>query len=759
MSDTSSHIHSNGVRREFQTLEKEVWEWVLQERKTKGKLPSRKLIQNHALEIYQKAGHQDFKASVGWYRRWEKRYDLRKIRDSDAQTAALQIVDTGKQCEQELNTNIVDAEYQKFPNIDLNNDVIFSNNSLENFSTDDTLIGNIEMINSPSEFFNFGDSFDKSLDSVDVYDSLKSVTDSDTVCMKNFMKELIDDFGKYFSENEKSGETRTIKFNKKSCKYDDDFKDKVIQYINDHCIKEAANKFNVHRDTIAVWMKNEDFHKNLTEIINENKTKNQPNQEAAKKEKEFLDWLSENEKNDVVVSKSQVKNKISGLLIEGDVSANSHWFIKYCHRYINQNEGNKTPKIQYSDQFQKLIVNYSNKTSQIKAASVFNLARKQLFNWMKNIRSERNINKQRANGKLLQWYNSHEIKPDGKIIREKAKTVYCTEGADIICSSTWYYKWCAKNKISVKSHCDEEIVKWILESYDLNSSVSHQDVQQKALEIYRNNMEGEFKASSGWLLRFCRRYMDLLRRVPPISAQLPITCEENVENFRRNLSTIKSKHCIDLQSFGVMDEIFLRLKPLGIIESNNKKTLLRSCGLNNIQGTVILACLADGFILPPLLILKDKNIDQKLHRCEILYHLNGIVDDDVLLDWLKNIWFKSVKSPNILLLDSFAPHVKEPVKEYFTKENSFVEVIPAGCSSKLNPLLQIITPLFQESIDENCKKWFNANNCSWQLGGNSPLLSSEDIIHWVEKAYEAINTENIKENVRKMFLEMNLISA
>lgn len=167
-----------------------------------------------------------------------------------------------KPLEEKLQPN-GDPDDHKFSNMAVNNDGI-----LENFSSEtDRLISNIEMIDSPSEFFNFGDSFDKSLDSIDVYDSLKTVTDSDAVCMKNFMKELIDDFGKYFSENDKPSETRAVKFNKKSCKYDDDFKDKVIQYINDHCIKEAANKFNVHRDTIAVWMKDEDFHKNLAEVF------------------------------------------------------------------------------------------------------------------------------------------------------------------------------------------------------------------------------------------------------------------------------------------------------------------------------------------------------------------------------------------------------------------------------------------------------------------------------------------------------------
>lgn len=139
-------------------------------------------------------------------------------------------------------------------------DGIFLNQTLDSFSCEtDKLIGNIDMIDSPSEFFNFSDSFDKSMDSDDTHDS-------DTT-MRNFMKELIDDFGKYFSDSEKTPDTSTTaKPNRKSCKYDDDFKQKVIHYINENCIKDAASKFSVHPNTIAVWMKENDFQKHLTEV-------------------------------------------------------------------------------------------------------------------------------------------------------------------------------------------------------------------------------------------------------------------------------------------------------------------------------------------------------------------------------------------------------------------------------------------------------------------------------------------------------------
>lgn len=176
-------------------------------------------------------------------------------------------------------------------------------------------------------------------------------------------------------------------------------------------------------------------------------------------------------------------------------------------------------------------------------------------------------------------------------IRRTAKDIF-NDVTDVKCSYSWYYKWCAKHNISVKRNCDEEIVEWILAAYDQNLNVSHQDVQEKALEIYQSRNDGDFKvpifrnvvlrklkhvtsftivnwifkilqASSGWLLRFCRRYMHLLRRTPPLSAMLPLACESNVENVRMHISNTLLENHISEECYGVMDEILLRLKPSG----------------------------------------------------------------------------------------------------------------------------------------------------------------------------------------------------
>lgn len=111
------------------------------------------------------------------------------------------------------------------------------------------------MINSPSEFFDFNEG------AIDIADT------GDT-SMKNFMKELMDDFGRYFNEsdsNTSKSSKDSGKLSKKSCKYDKDFKDKVLGFISKHRIIEAAAQFKISPETISIWMKEHKFQDQLTQ--------------------------------------------------------------------------------------------------------------------------------------------------------------------------------------------------------------------------------------------------------------------------------------------------------------------------------------------------------------------------------------------------------------------------------------------------------------------------------------------------------------
>lgn len=53
---------------------------------------------------------------------------------------------------------------------------------------------------------------------------------------------------------------------KKSCKYDQDFKNKVIRDCRENNILEIATKYKVHPTTVSIWLKDDHFRKGLTNV-------------------------------------------------------------------------------------------------------------------------------------------------------------------------------------------------------------------------------------------------------------------------------------------------------------------------------------------------------------------------------------------------------------------------------------------------------------------------------------------------------------
>jgi hypothetical protein len=152
------------------------------------------------------------------------------------------------------------SDYKPLPQSEEGASNVGLSETLESFSiATDKLINDIEMINSPSEFFDF-------------IESAIDVADSGDASMKSLMNELMDDFGRYCNESDNREEGSAAfgrLVSRKSCKYDKDFKDKVIEFISKHqtSIIKAAAKFKISPETVSIWMKESKFQEQLTQVV------------------------------------------------------------------------------------------------------------------------------------------------------------------------------------------------------------------------------------------------------------------------------------------------------------------------------------------------------------------------------------------------------------------------------------------------------------------------------------------------------------
>ena len=138
-----------------------------------------------------------------------------------------------------------------------------------------------------------------------------------------------------------------------------------------------------------------------------------------------------------------------------------------------------------------------------------------------------------------------------------------------------------------------------------------------AREMPSEYVEG-FTASSSWLYRFRRRKGLLLQRKrAKITQSLPKEIEDKIIEFREMLRKLRTENKYEIQQIGNMDELHMTfdLPPAPMVPAcitntspgNEKSTPMKSTIVNEkLHLTVVLACLADGTKLMPMVVFKQK---------------------------------------------------------------------------------------------------------------------------------------------------------
>nr|CAD7267496.1 unnamed protein product [Timema shepardi] len=256
----------------------------------------------------------------------------------------------------------------------------------------------------------------------------------------------------------------------------------------------------------------------------------------------------------------------------------------------------------------------------------------------------RSVTNSEVDHQIWAWYQAHEQtkRPTSKEIRSKACELYRAHGhPDIKCSYGWYKKWSDRFQVVRRHEHDDKMLEWVLTQMEQGRTLNHGDLQAQAVLL---NKKSQFKASPGWALRFCKRHPKLLRHRPTLETELPSELLHKVELFRLTVQKLISEKAIPLAAVGNMDELHLnftislpvrcgtaadddddgggggggdddddddddnliqRFNGLRRSGTNWKRhLLLRRPDMDNCHATVVLACLADGNMLPPMLILK-----------------------------------------------------------------------------------------------------------------------------------------------------------
>uniref|UniRef100_H0VSU3 Pogo transposable element with ZNF domain n=1 Tax=Cavia porcellus TaxID=10141 RepID=H0VSU3_CAVPO len=237
---------------------------------------------------------------------------------------------------------------------------------------------------------------------------------------------------------------------------------------------------------------------------------------------------------------------------------------------------------------------------------------------------------------------------------------------------------------------EEKLAEWVLTQREQQLPVNEETLFQKATKIGRS-LEGGFKISYEWAVRFMLRHHLTPHARRAVAHTLPKDVAENAGLFIEFVQRQIHNQDLPLSMIVAIDEVSLFLDTEVLSSDDRKENALQTVGTGESWCDVVLAILADGTILPTLVFYRGQ-INQPANVPDsILLEAkeSGYSDDEIMELWSTRVWQKHTtcqRGKGMLVMDCHRTHLSEEVLAMLSASSTLPAVVPAGCSSKIQPL-------------------------------------------------------------------------
>ena len=267
-----------------------------------------------------------------------------------------------------------------------------------------------------------------------------------------------------------------------------------------------------------------------------------------------------------------------------------------------------------------------------------------------------------------------------------------------------------------------------------------------------------FLVSSGWCTRFMKRNKLVLRQKTKISQRLPDDLEEKITSFQSFVIRARQSKNYSLVNIGNMDEtpVWFDMPTSKTVDSVGAKTvLLKTTGHEKTRFTVILACLADGTKLKPMVIFKRKTMPKDNFPAGVVVHNHpkGWMDESGVKIWIEKVWqarpggFANTQS--LLVWNSFSAHLTDTVKQQPRENKTATAVIPGGLTSLVQPLDVCLNKPFKDRLREKWMTWMMSGEKTFTPGGQLRAASLVTVCQWVKESWQELSKEMVEHSFKK----------
>ncbi|CAI7885193.1 unnamed protein product [Closterium sp. NIES-53] len=250
-------------------------------------------------------------------------------------------------------------------------------------------------------------------------------------------------------------------------------------------------------------------------------------------------------------------------------------------------------------------------------------------------------------------------------------------------------------------------------------AISVKDTQKLSREWMKKHHAGKnWNASSHWSQRFRDRWNLVMRVKTKVGQRLSAECAKDCESFWKFVRINRARHKIDLARIINADQtpLFVEMPAERTIEHRGARSvLIRTAGYQKTRLTVMLACTASGEKLRPWVWFKMKNVP----NCEIPEGIvvqaqdNGWMDESAVQTWLSKEVLPHLNPQRgqnarraMLVLDSYRGHITQTMLQSYRTHSITPAVIPAGCTSQIQPLDVSINRCFKAAVRARYARWF-----------------------------------------------------
>ncbi|XP_062453560.1 pogo transposable element with ZNF domain isoform X1 [Rhea pennata] len=302
---------------------------------------------------------------------------------------------------------------------------------------------------------------------------------------------------------------------------------------------------------------------------------------------------------------------------------------------------------------------------------------------------------------------------------------------------------------------EEKLAEWVLTQREQQLPVNEETLFQKATKIGRS-LEGGFKISYEWAVRFMLRHNLSTHTRRAVAHPLPKDVEDNASCFIEFVQRQIHTQDLPLSMIAAIDEISLFLDVEVLSSDDRKENALQTVGTGEPWCDVVLTILADGSVLPTLVFYRG-HVQQPANVPESIMleaKENGYSDDEIMELWSSRVWQKHTvcqNSKGMLVLDCHRTHLSEEVLSLLSASSTLPAVVPAGCSSKIQPLDVCIKRTVKNFLH---KKWKEQAKEMADSTCDSDILL-QLVLCWLAEVLEVISDS--PELVQQSFLVASVL--